>query len=494
MTLVEALEKNAAEFAEKPAIVFHDKKTNYGEFNRLVNRFAGALLELGLKKGDRVVLMLPRIPELVIGFLGIAKARGIAVPVNYELTDKNVNAILNNVSPLCVITHVSFLELIKKSIPQNSDIRIITVGGSEPGLLSWEDALNLGKPENPCLPINDEDIIYLNYTSGSTGTSKGAVTTYSNIYWNTAASIDSLELTADDIHLCMFAPFAHPHEIFARPVYLGGTMVLVDKVYPKSIAEAIANHRVTCMMGLVPMYENLLDVLEHKEYDLSSLRVPESGGMYTPVKLIERFMQRVGIPIIPVWGSTETTGIAIAVKPGKLAPAGSVGKPCKSYEVKIVDDRGRELPTGRTGEMIFRGPAVVSGYYGDDITTSSCFRNGWYYSSDLGKCDGDGNFYFIERKMGMMKIAGLKVYPLEIERALLEHPDIREVVVVALDDRLRGKVPKAIIVPVQGKNIKEDEILSFCKDRLPRYKLPREIELRESLPKTGSGKVNRKAL
>lgn len=496
MALIESLEKNAGEIPEKPAIVFYDDKINYRELNETVNRLATGLSGVGVKKGDRVGLMLPRIPELIIGFLGVVKSGGIAVPINFELTVENIDAILKSIMPRCLIVHSQFINIIHKSVSRELQIPLIVVGddgvaaGSD---LLWNDILKKGSFRNPACDSKADDIIYLNYTSGSTGNSKGAVTTNANIYWNTVASIDALGLQRDDVHLCLFAPFAHPHEIFARPIYLGGTLVLVDTIYPKSIADAISRHKVTCMMGLAPIYENLLELLKHKDYDLSSLRIPESGGMYTRTDLMEKFYQKLGVSIIPVWGSTETSGIAIANRPGSKMCRGSIGRPCMSYEVKIVDEDGSELQPGETGEMIFKGPGVVLGYY-DTINDKNCFRDGWYYSGDLGRVDESGNFFFVDRKSGMMKVAGLKVYPHEIERVLVEHPDIKEVAVISAKDRLRGEVPKCMIVVREGKHLTEKDVLSFCKERLAHYKLPRIIEIRESLPKMGSGKINKKVL
>lgn len=271
-------------------------------------------------------------------------------------------------------------------------------------------------------------------------------------------------------------------------------MVLVDKIYPKSLAETIANHKVTCMMGLAPMYEHLLAVLKLTYYDLSSLRIPESGGMYTHPKLVDRFQKEVGVPIIPVWGSTETTGIAIANRPNEDILPGSVGKPCSSYEVKIVDGRGRDVPAGNVGEMIFRGPAVVGGYYNNGTSTQACLQDGWYYSGDLGKRDEHGNFYFVSRKHEMMKVAGLKVYPLEIEIVSAEHPGIQELVVVSSPSKLRGEVPKAIIVAKEGVELSEKEMLTFWRQRLAHYKIPRIIEIRKSVPKFGNGKIDKNVL
>jgi len=495
MTLVEMIEKNAKKVPEKTAIIYRDSKITYKELNGTVNKMANALITMGLKKGDRIGLMLPRVPELVISFLSIAKARGIAVPINFELSEENIATILTDISPRYIIAHDQFLDLAKRSIVPRSKTSIIAVdhrGGSED--ISWEEMLKGKSSNNPSLEIKEEDIVYLNYTSGFTGNSKGAVTTHSNIYWNTIASVDILRLTSNDVHLCMFAPFAHPHEIFARPLYLEGTMVLLDTIYPKTLAKAISVHQVTCMMGLAPMYETLLESIEHKRCDLSSLKVPESGGMYTRIELIEKFRQKVGVPIIPVWGSTETTGIAIANTPGEAMSPGSVGKPCTSYQVKIIDEYGIEVPIDAIGEMIFKGPGVVQDYYNDPINTQSSFKDGWYYSGDLVRRDEKNNFYFTERKSGMMKVAGLKVYPLEIELALMEHPKIKEAAVISLKDKLRGEVPKAIIVTKNGEDLTEKEVIEFCRGRMPNYKVPRNVEVRKTLPKSGSGKINKKAL
>jgi acyl-coenzyme A synthetase/AMP-(fatty) acid ligase len=495
MTLVEILEKNAKDIPEKTAIIYRDRKLTYRELNKLVNRLANFFISTGVKKGDRIGIMLPRIPELIICFLAIAKVHAIAAPISFELPPEKIQNILHSITPAFLITHGTYTNLVQKAVNEiNIQIITVGVGHQEKRYLSLNEIMKRETGNNPSLDIQINDVVYLNYTSGSTGNPKGAITTHANIYWNTVASIDALRLVPDDIHLCMFAPFAHPHEIFARPLYLGGTIILVDKIYPKSIAEAISRHKVTCMMGLAPMYENLLDMLEHKNYDLSSLRIPESGGMYTRTEIIERFKQKIGVPIIPVWGSTETTGIALANRPGKDIPSGSVGKPCLSYEVKIVNEEGKELPHEEIGEMIFKGPAVVQGYYEDTLNNHECFKDGWYYSGDLGKKDKEGNFYFIERKTGMMKVAGLKVYPLEIELTLMEHPDIKEAAVIPIKDRLRGEVPRAIIVTKNGKRLTKKEVWGFCKERLPHYKLPRKVEIRDSLPKIGSGKINKKLL
>jgi len=200
MTLVEMLERHAVKTPGKPAIIFHNNRMTYRELNDTVNKLANFFLEKGLRKGDRVCLMLPRIPELIIGFLAIAKAHGIAVPVNFELSPESVRDILKKISPRYFIVHSSFLEVAKKSVPDSFYTEIIATDGEGAGYISLTDILNKGNTNNPGLDIKSNDVVYFNYTSGSTGDSKGAITTYDNIYWNTFASVEALGLTKDDVH------------------------------------------------------------------------------------------------------------------------------------------------------------------------------------------------------------------------------------------------------------------------------------------------------
>ncbi len=494
MTLLEMFYASVRANPGKTAIVFHESVITYGELAELVDNLAYSLCSLGIRKGDRVGIMLPREPELIVSFLAASRAQAVAMPINFELAPHSIRDIIENTSPTFIIAHPAFLEGLKKALPEGSGVKVIVTGDSNAdGFLSWQSLVRTGGSLPPGPSI--DDVFYLNYTSGSTGDSKGAVTTHSNIYWNTRSAIDALGLDSEDVHLCMFAPFAHPHEIFARALLLGGTMALVDTIYPKAIAKAISDSKVTCMMGIAPLYENILELFDYNsEFDISSLRIPESGGMFTRSALMERFRQRFGVGIIPVWGSTETTGIAIANRPGQGLVPGSIGRPCASYEVKIIDEFGAEAGIGEAGEMAFKGPAVVNGYYEDNGRVNRSFRDGWYFSGDIGRKDGEGNFYFVDRKSGMLKVAGLKVFPLEIELALLEHPGIKEAAVISVKDSSRGEVPKAIVVPRNGGTLTRKDVLNHCKERLAQYKVPRIVEIRESLPKIGSGKLDKKAL
>ncbi|MCK4245205.1 MAG: AMP-binding protein [Candidatus Omnitrophica bacterium] len=492
VTLNEILKRQADTSPQKLAIIYKERKISYRELDEITNRLANSLVGLGIRKGDRVGIMLPRIPELVIAYLGLSKCGAISFPLSNEISSAEIENILSETQPFALIVHSTFLRLVRNFAAGNY---LIVLGGkAKKGNYYFEELLKEGKSQAPLVSVSPEDTFYLNYTSGITGSPKGAITTHSNIFYNTLASVDALGLREDDIHLCMFASYSHPHEIFARAFYLGGIIVLADSIYPKSLAREILRNRVTVMMALPPFYEMLLEAAEIRPFDLSSLRIAESGGMHTQEDLKQRFRRKFGIPILAVWGSTETTGIAIANSPNNKQKENSVGKVCKHYRVKVLDEDRKEVPTGKVGELVFEGPAIVSGYYQKPEEVKQLLPDGCYFSGDIGRRDEEGYFFLRGRKSGMLKVGGWKVYPLEVEVVLNSHPHIQEAVVVGLKDRKRGEVPKTLIVLKPGRNLTIRAIIDYCRKRLARYKVPKAIEFADALPKLASGKIDRKAL
>jgi long-chain acyl-CoA synthetase len=270
---------------------------------------------------------------------------------------------------------------------------------------------------------------------------------------------------------------------------LGGTIVLVDSVSPKAIAKAISENGVTCFMAAASIYETLVRHYESSPFDASSMRIPESGGMHTSMTLAQKVAEYFKAPMVPVWGSTEATGIALATPVDFGYRPRSMGKPCPYYEVKVIGDNGEELPPGEIGEMAIKGPGVCAGYYNNPFETAKCMKDGWFFTGDLVSRDSEDYFYFADRRARMMKVAGMKVYPTEIEEVLKSHPDIAEAVVVKVDDRLHGEIPKAIIVAEDGSRLDKNEIRRYCEDRVAKYKTPRVIEFQSELPKTPGGKI-----
>lgn len=490
MTIVEMLEKSAKLFPEKAAIIYKGARISYKEFHEKSRALAGFLINIGLKKGERVGLLLEKTPEAVISFLGVATAGGSVFPIPYNQPFPHIQFVLDLMRPSALIVDARFVQLLcglKLSCLEN---KIIVIGEkAKDQYHAWEEIFAQDTPNLPDMEIGDDDVVYLNFTSGTTGVPKAAITTHSNIYWNTLSSVESLKLSKDDVHLCMFPVFGHPHELFARPIYLGGTIVLVDNISPKAIANAVIAHDVTCMMAVASIYLSLIRYGKLRSLNLRSLRLAESGGMHTSSALVQEFKENFGIPLVPVWGSTETTGVALANPVDGTYKPGSTGNPCPYYEAKIVGEDGKESGVNESGEMAIKGPAVCSGYYGNVEETAKHMRDGWFFTGDLAKRDSENYFYFAGRKTGMMKVAGMKVFPTEIEDILSAHPEITEAAVVKVLDGKHGEVPKAVIVLKEGAKISKSEIKKYCEKRMSKYKAPRIIEFVTELPKSAGGKV-----
>ena len=490
MTIVELLRRNAENYPEKPAIYYLQSQISHRDCYEIANSLAQLLLNLGISKGDRVGLLLHKTPEAILSFYGVATVGGVVVPIDYNQPSVDIQYILDLTRPAALIVDSQLQPLLSQlTLPCPNDSIVVVGQKVKDDFHEWESVLASKTSQLPDMEIKESDVVYLNFTSGTTGTPKGAVTSHSHIYWNTLSATESLGLTHDDVHLCMFPVFVHPHELFARALFLGGTSVLVDTIYPKSIAKAISEHRVTCMMAISPIYKTLLPYYQSSSFDFSSLRIPESGGMHTSPALVRKFKERFTVPIYPVWGSTEATGIALATPLTEKYQPGSMGKPCPYYEVKIIGEDGREAPGGEVGEMAIKGPAVCTEYYGDPDESEKCVMDGWFFTGDLVRKDEEGYFYFVDRKARMMKVAGMKVFPLEIEEVLSHHPKIAEVAVMKVMDGLHGEVPKAFIVSKNGVTINKSEIRKYCETVMSKYKLPRIIEFRDKLPRTTGGKV-----
>lgn len=489
ITLVEMLERNVRRHPEKTAILYMDSKLSYRMLYNKTMALADTLACMGLKKGDRVGLMMQKTPDVIIAFLGVTAVGGVVFPIDCNQTLPHMQYLMNLTTPFALIVSEGFQDLLLQVCPALPEQKIIVVGErARPGYRSWDEVLAGGPAALPPVDRKADDMAYFNLTSGTTGVPKCAVTTHGNIYWNTRAAVESLGLIRDDVHLCMFPVFSHPHELLARPMYLGGTIVLIDKISPRHIAGTIVEHQVTCMMGIASIYETLIRLHETSPFEMPSLRLPESGGMHVNPTIARQFRERFDVSLIPVWGSTEAAGIAVATPPGSYRP-GSMGKACPYYEIKVIDDFGKESKPHEIGEMAIKGPAVCGHYFRSPAETQKHMKDGWFFTGDMVKKDEYGYFYFIGRKTGMMKVAGLKVYPIEIEDVLAAHPKIDHVAVVKVLDGLHGEIPKAVIVPKTGKTIDKKEIRVFCEEKLSKYKVPRIIEFRTELPRTSGGKI-----
>ncbi len=491
-TLTEALLRHAEATPDKVFIRSGRGHFSFQETLDQAARLAGFLAAQGVPAGARICLLLPRAPELIFSFLAARLAGCLPAPVNYLDHPEQVRRAVCAVDPAVIIIDESAVSGKVVDCLRDCCASCMISLSAEPGessFLRWADCLSCAPLTAPRQPQRLDDAAYLNFTSGSTGQAKAALCTEANLYWNTRAAVEAFQLTAEDVHLCMFAAFAHPHELFCRALYTGGSLALLPEISPKAVIRVIREQNVTCMMGLAALYKMMAGHCAGTA--LPSLRIAESGGMFTPPALHRSFLAAFPTPLLAVWGSTETTGIALANTPSCRQADGSLGRVCPHYQARVADEQGLDVPPGETGELLLAGPGVVSGYWGG-VPLSA--EDGWCRSGDLVRQDAEGFFHFVERKSGLIKVAGLKVYPLQVEQALLEHPGIREAAVVGMEEKRHGCVPKAFVVPQPGVRLEEEDLTRHCKGRLAAYMVPKAFRLLESLPTTGSGKIDKKAL
>ncbi len=332
-------------------------------------------------------------------------------------------------------------------------------------------------------------VVYLNVTSASTGMPKIVATTSEQLLANTRGISAALGLAGSDVHMSLFSSVGHPHELFARALLLGGTSVLTATRYPREALDLIERHGVTFLMGLPPQLEGLARVAGRRGAGLGTLRIIEAGGMHISSDFLSLFRSLTSIDVTPVWGSTETSGVALVGAPGTEGFSSVV----EGYEAELIDSSGDRIEGDGEGELRFRGDAVAERYLGDRVSTAESFSSGWFRTGDVFR-RSSGRLLFVGRRGGLVKSAGLKVYPLEVELALLRHPDVSDAVVAGEVHSSRGETVAAWVVPRPGCEPSPASLRSFLRGFLDDYKIPRTFRMVPDLPRTPGGKVDRAAL
>lgn len=494
VTLGEALRQVAAARPHHPALLSEQRSLSWSELDQEVDRLALLLESLGVRPGDPVGVLCNKRPEVVTLFLACARAGAILCPVNFKLHPDRIRDQFATIGMTTVLAEREFDPVLAALGPLLPDRRRVVYVGErgDHGDTTYDECA--GRTGQPAFTATPETVCYLNFTSGTTGRPKGAITTHRNIQANALSGIEGMGFSGDDVFFGMFSVFSHPHELFHRSLLVGGAFLVLDTLSPRVVCQAIERHRVTWMMAVPSFYEMMLDQGGPGQHDLSSLRVLEAGGAHVPPQTLAEMEARYGAFFMPVWGSTETTGVALGMPRGRPRKPGATGQIMPRYEVRVVDDEGRDVPAGEVGEMWVRGPAVAHGYLNRPRETALHFQDGWFHTQDLVRQDTDGFVHFVGRRSEMMKIGGIRVYPLELEKVLLEHPDVREAVVVRHEERLRGEVARAVVATSPASALDGRALRAWCREHLAVYQVPRIIEFWGQIPRLPNGKVDRRAI
>jgi long-chain acyl-CoA synthetase len=495
MNVGKVLEESVVKFGDRVALLFEDEKVTFGELNRLVNNLSTGLIEEGVKKGDCVVTFLPDAIEIALSYYAILKIGAICAPLDIRLKEDEVKLIFSDAKPVAVITTSQFQDMFLLMRSEFPSIKSIIVVGEEvkEGCISFNQIKNRDSSRVVPVEVDDEDVALYLYTSGTTARPKGVMVTFGNLDWFPKDMHYVWKTTEDDVHM-LSLPASHISGpiLFNQTIVMGVATSILGAFNPRKWLETIEKHRVTILHFVPPMANALIQLNEFDKYDLSSLRAVALMGAYSTPGLVKELGEKLGLKrCCQGYGLTETSPLLTLESIDSNAPFGNIGKPLPGKEVKIVDEDGDEVPVGEVGEIVTRGSHVMKGYHNDPEATQERIKDGWLHTGDLARRDEEGYIYIVGRTQDRINVGGLMVYVSEVEDVLHHHPKIKEVAVVSAPDPKRGEKVKAVVALKEGMEATEKEIIDYCRERMANYKVPREVEFRESLPKTRTGKIAR---
>lgn len=504
LNLAMLLEISARRDPGKVAVIFDDMKLRYAEVNGAANKIANGLVGLGVRPGDKVALMLPNTPHFVICYYAVLKLGATVVPLNVLFKRHEVAYHLDDSDAVALIVWEGFLSEAAEGFGQAKRCHSLIVAQAPGSSAALPDgALPLNALMADTSPVFDthqtmpDDTAVILYTSGTTGRPKGAELSHANMVFNTMTCAEKLmAISRDEVALAAL-PLFHSFGqtcVMNNMLYAGATITLMTRFEPQKALEVLARDRVTYFAGVPTMYFYLLNFPDAGKYDLAALRICCSGGSAMPVEVMHAFNKKYNVTILEGYGLSETSPVASFNHPGRDPKPGSIGTPIWGVEMRCVDAEGREVPVGELGEIVIRGHNVMKGYYKRADASAEAIRDGWFFSGDVAYRDEDGYFFIKDRVKDMIIRGGFNVYPREIEEVLYGHPAIAEAAVIGIHDAALGEEIKAVVAFKPGQDAAAQAIIDYCKERLAAYKYPRSVEIRDTLPKTATGKILKREL
>jgi len=490
MLMGDGLRRNASKSPLKTAAKDRFREICYGELNARVNQLAHGLLSLGVRKGDGIALSVGnRIEHLEIIF-ATAKIGALAIPLDVKWKALELASVVAALEPRFIILQKDCAtEFAKaKELKDLNFLKPISLSsdGSYNGLLHGRSSAE------PGVEVNEDDPFAVMLTSGTTGFPKGCLATQRTFVFHCINNAIEKGLGAHDKAILSSPIYFNAGRSFTLGIiYFGGTMILHERFDAEEVLKTIEREKVTYVGAVPTMCERMLYVLESKKYDTSSVRcLAITGGKVHPA-VLDGLKKNLTPNVYRTYASTDSGQMAIS-KPGDMdAKPNSAGRPVWCVDLRIVDDANNPVKVGEVGEIICQSPLATHGYYKNPQATNESFRDGWFYTGDLGYFDEEGYLFVAGRKKDMVKSGGISIYPLEIESVIYNHPDILEAAVIGVPDPQWGEAVKAVVVRKPDSQLKSDELIGFCKARLSAYKVPKSVEFRDALPHTEVGKVNK---
>ncbi len=493
------LENSADRYPDKKAVVHGDSKYSFIEIEEKANTIANWLKSAGLKKGDRVAILLRNSIDYICSYYGLLKAGAIAVPLNTGLEARGLGAMIESCSPEVLISEKFFKKIIEELLTTFS-CRLIAWSDLDKHNedIFLPDVYSSYSKNRPDIKIIDQDVSSIIYTSGSTGKPKGATLTHLNIVSNTRSIIDYLKITSTDC--CMVVlPFYYVYgkTLLNTHFAVSGSVVIDNRfIFPNTVLKTMQKEKTTGFSGVPSTFSILLNRSSLAKMEFPDLRYLTQAGGHMPEEHKRQLMRIFpDKKIFIMYGATEASARLAYLEPDQLEKRiNSIGKAISNVEMKIVKEDGRDAEPGEEGEILARGTNITKGYWNDPEETLKILKNGWYYTGDLGKQDAEGYFYITGRKRDMIKVGKFKVSANEIEEILFKHRSIEEAAVIGISDDVLGEAIKAYIVLKKNSSVSKEDITKFCFQRLPKYKIPHQIEFIDALPKNEAGKVLKQKL
>lgn len=509
ISLYHYLKKVADQYPNRTALIFIADRVTYREMMVNIDRMAAAFTAMGLQKGDRIALMLPNCFAYVYCYFAAMRQGLVVAQLNPLLTARELSFIVRDSNARVLIAADAVFQTIEQAMLDQDieNLIVVPLTGEKINVNArpFDDILQQHEPNPPDVEINpEEDLAVLQYTGGTTGFPKGAMLTHYNLVANAEMTAEILrewlkKFGGKEVYSMGLLPFFHSYGMTVClnvGLTIPAGLLLVPQFNADLIFYLIQQYKPVIFPGVPTAFMALMNHPEVQNYDLDSIDVCISGAAPMPVEAIEQFEQITGSSILEGYGLSETSPITHSNPFLGVRKPGSIGIPYPDTDCKIVDpdDGERELPIGEEGELIIKGPQIMKGYWNRPNDTASTLKNGWLYTGDIARMDEDGYFYIVDRKKDMIIYGGNKIYPREVEEVLYEHPKVAEAVCIGIPEKFFGEVVKAFIVLKDGAEATPEEIIEFCRPRMIKYKVPRQVEFRSELPKTNVGKFLRKDL
>ena len=477
---------SAAAHADRTAVRQDGTALGYAELDDLSARCVGLLRDRGVRPGDRVGLAMPNVLDFPVAYYGILRAGAVVVPMNPLLKAREVAFALRDSGARLVLTSpLSAAEVARAAAETDTDYLL-----AEPG--AFHALLRTMPPLSGCVDRAEDDLAVILYTSGTTGTPKGAELTHRNLLSNTATTVETLfHAGAEDVlfgGLPLFHAFGQTCALNTA-VAAGATLTLLPRFEAARALEILSRDAVTVFLGVPTMFTALLQAELPEGFDASRLRLAVSGGAALPVEVLHGFEERFGVPVLEGYGLSETSPVAAFNPPDRPRKPGSIGLPVRGVELRLVTGSGVQAAPGDIGEIAVRGENVMAGYHNRPQDTATVLQDGWLRTGDLARVDEESYYFIVDRKKDMIIRGGYNVYPREIEEVLYQHPAVGEAAVVGVPHRLHGEEVAAVVCLKPGARASAEEIRDYVRERVAAYKYPRVVRFAEILPKGPTGKI-----